>query len=107
MVGPYMISFEHNTSGVTPTVALDLLNVFDKIWHTTALLREIRFCCVYGRCFFFLRHSLVVEDYELPQSSTYLLSVLLTLEYVRILSWPISFFSTSILADDILRKIPI
>ena len=44
------------------------------------------------RCFFLLIHFLVVEDYELPKSTSHILSVPLTMECVRILSWSISFF---------------
>ena len=44
------------------------------------------------RSFFLLIHFLLLEDYELPKSTSHILSVPLTLECVRILSWPISFF---------------
>ena len=48
------------------------------------------------RCFFLLSHFLVVKDYELSKSTSHLLGVALTLKCIRILSWSISFFSTSI-----------
>ena len=38
------------------------------------------------RCFFLLIHFLVVEDYELPKSTSHILSVPVTMECVRILS---------------------
>ena len=41
-------------------------------------------------CFFLLSHFLVVEDYQLSQSASHL-RVPLTMEYVKILSWSISF----------------
>ena len=59
------------------------------------------------RRFHFLSHFLVLEDYELPQSSSHLLCVPLTLEYIRILSWPIVFFYTNFLPDDVQCKIAI
>ena len=58
---------------------------FDRMGQTTGLLS------VYGKMLFLLIHFLVVEDYELSQSTSYLTSMPLTLEYVRILSWSISF----------------
>ena len=45
------------------------------------------------RCFL-VSHFLVIEDYELSESTTYLLRVSLTLKYLRILSWSISFFTS-------------
>ena len=58
------------------------------------------------RCFFLLIHFLVVEDYELPKSTSHILSVPLNLECVRIPSWFISFFSYfNFLPDDVLCKI--
>ena len=60
------------------------------------------------RCFFLLIHFLVVEDYELPKSTSHTLSVPLNLECVRILSWSISFFSYfNCLPDYVLCKIAI
>ena len=51
------------------------------------------------RCFLLLSYFLVVKDYDLSQRTSRLLSVLLTLEYVTILSWPISFLSASIVSQ--------
>ena len=61
---------------------------FDRIEHTTGLFHKIKFYTIYGmvRCFFLLIYFLVVEDYELPKSTSHVLSVPLTLECVRILS---------------------
>ena len=79
---------------------------FDKIGHDTGLLHKIKFYCVYNKFFFLLSHFLVVKDYELYQSTSDLLSVSLTLEYVRILSWSISFFfSIRFLRYNVLSKI--
>ena len=58
--------------------------------------------------FFSLTHFLVVEDYELPKSTSHILSVPLNLECVRILSSSISFFFYfNCLPDDVLCKIAI
>ena len=51
------------------------------------------------RCFVILSYFLVVEDNDLSQRTSRLLSMLLTLEYVTFLSWPISFFSTSVVSQ--------
>ena len=53
------------------------------------------------RSFLLLIHFLPVEDYELPKSTSHILSVLLTLERVKIL---FSYFNC--LADDVMCKIP-
>ena len=45
------------------------------------------------RRFFLLIHSVAVEDYELPKRTSHIISVPLTLECVRTLSWFISFSS--------------
>ena len=50
----------------------------------------------------------VVEDYESPKSTSHVLSAPLNLEYVRIPSWSISFFSYfNCLPDNVLYKIAI
>ena len=54
------------------------------------------------RSFFLLIHFLVVEDFELPKSTTYILSVLLPLE-----SWSTFFFWFHCFPDDVLCKIAI
>ena len=46
------------------------------------------------RFFILLSHFLLAEDYELSQPTCHLLRVPLTLEYVRILFWSISFFTS-------------
>ena len=70
-------------SGVNRTI------FFDRIEHTPGLLHKIKFYCVYSKVlclFFFLRFFLVVEDYDLSERTSHLLSVPLTLENVRIIS---------------------
>ena len=60
------------------------------------------------RRFFWLIYFLVVEDYELPEIASHVLTVPLTLECIRILSWSISlFFYFNRLPDDVLCKIAI
>ena len=46
------ISVALNTSGATRAIALDILNVFDKIEHSIGLPQKIRFYCVYCKMFF-------------------------------------------------------
>ena len=53
------------------------------------------------RCFWLLNHYLVVKDYELPKSTSHILSVALTLE--RYLDPPY-FFCLNSLPDDVLCK---
>ena len=64
---------------------------FDSIKHTNGLFHKIKFYIVYDKIFLLLIHFLVVEDYEFPKSTSHVLIVPLTLEYVRILPWSISF----------------
>ena len=59
---------------------------------------KLSFIVFMVKFFFLLSNFLVVEDYELYKSTSHLLSVQLTLEYVRILTWSIFFFSTSIVS---------
>ena len=75
-----------NTSSVTRAKVLDILNAF---WqdNTCYWSSSQNFVVFMVRYFFLLNHFLVVEDYEL-----------LTLEYVRILSWFISFLSILIVS---------
>ena len=102
-----------NIFGVSRTVALDILNVFcwDRACYWLLVFFEkLSFMLFKVRCFFFfiLIHFLVVEDYELPKSTSHTLSVPLNLECVRILSWSISFFSYfNCLPDGVLCKISI
>ena len=59
---------------------------------------KLSFIVFMVKFFFLLSNFLVVEDYELYKSTSHLLSAQLTLEYVRILTWSIFFFSTSIVS---------
>ena len=59
------------------------------------------------RRLFLLGHFLVLDDYELSQSTSHLLNVPLTLEYVGILSWSISFSHFYCLPNHVLCKIAI
>ena len=65
-------------------VEVDRFSVALKI--SAVLLYKIKFYCVYGKMFF------------LSKSTSHLLSVPITLECVDVLSWFISFFSTSIVS---------
>ena len=65
---------------VSLTIALYILNVF---WQDR----------VYYWCFFLLIHVSVVEDYELPKSTSHIPRVPWNLECSRILSWS-TFFSS-------------
>ena len=99
------ISVALNISGVLQTIAPDILNVFwqDRAYYTTDLLHKIKFYILYGKCLFLLIHFLVAEDYELPKSTSHILSVL---ECVRILSSSICcFFYFNCLADDVRVRI--
>ena len=81
---------------------------FDGIEHAAGLLHKVKFLLFMVRYFFLLIHSLIVEDYESPKSTSHVLSIPLNLESVRILSWSISFFSYfNCLPDDVLCKIVI
>ena len=69
------------------------------------IFTKLSFTVFNVRCFLLLSYFLVVKDYDLSQRTSRLLSVLLTLEYVTILSWPISFFFyISCLLNDVLCK---
>ena len=46
------ISVALNIPGVSRTIALNILNFFDKIEHITGLLHKIKPYCVYGKIFF-------------------------------------------------------
>ena len=56
------------------------------IEHTNGLLHKIKFIVFMLKCFFLLSHFLVLEHCELSKSTSHLLSVPLTLEYIRILA---------------------
>ena len=91
------IHMELNTSSVTLTIPLGIQNVF-RMGHTTCLFSKLSFSVLIVRSFFLFSHFLVAKVYELSQSRSHFLSVPLTLEDVRILSWSISFSSTSTLS---------
>ena len=76
---------------------------FDRIDYATGLLHKIKFILFMVRCFFLLIHFLVVEYYELPKSTSHILSVPLTLDCVRVLN-PSLFFYFNCLPDDVLWK---
>ena len=71
---------------------------FGRLGHTAGRLCKINFSCFDGKmsfyCLFFIELFLVVKDYELSQSMSHLCSVPLTLEYIGILPWSITGFST-------------
>ena len=46
-----------NTSGVTPTIALDKM-FFDRIEHTTGRLHKVKFYCVCANLFFLIESFL-------------------------------------------------
>ena len=48
------ISMALNIFGASWTIALDILNIFDKIEHTTDLLHKIKFYNVYGKMLFLI-----------------------------------------------------
>ena len=85
-----------NIFGVSRATAIDILNVFwrDRAYYWVGFFNKLSFILFMIRHFFLLIQFLVVEDYELPKSTSHILSVPLNLEYVRILSWSISFSPT-------------
>ena len=86
MVDTDKIFVTRNIFGVSQTMALDILNFFDGIEHTTGLFQKIQFYIVYGKMFFSLIYFLVIKDYEFPKSTSHILSVLLNLKFIRILT---------------------
>ena len=99
-----------NIFGVSRATAIDILNVFwrDRAYYWVGFFKKLSFILFMIRHFFLLIQFLVVEDYELSKSTSHILSVPLNLEYVRILSWSISFFPYfKCLPDDVLCKITI
>ena len=64
MVEADRISVLRNTSGVTRTIAIDILTSFDRIGHTTRLFHKINFFVFMVRCFFLFSYFLVVEHSE-------------------------------------------
>ena len=92
-----------NIFRVSRTIILDVLNVFwrDRAYYRSFSKNKVLFMV---RCFFLLIHFL--EDHELPESTSHILSVPLNLECARILSWSIAFSSYfNCFPDDVLCKI--
>ena len=92
--------------GVSRTIALNILHVF---WqnrvYCCSFFTKSSFILFTVRLFFLLVYFLVLEDYEAPKSTSHILSVPVTLEYVRVLSRSISFFFLfNFLPDDVLCK---
>ena len=85
MIEADRISVTLNTTGVTQTIALDILNAFGRIELTTGLLHKTKFYCVYGKIIFLINYLLVEEDYELSKSTSHVPSVPLTLECIKVL----------------------
>ena len=65
---------------------------FDRIEHSDGIFNRIKLYYVHDKMFFLIESFLVVENYELSNNTSHLLSVPLTPECVRTLSWSISFF---------------
>ena len=79
-------------------------NTFDRIGHNF-VFTKLSFI-VFVVKYFFLCYFLVVKNHELSQSTGYLVSVSLILEYVRNILWSV-FFSINFLPDDELCNIAI
>ena len=75
-----------NIFGISRTIILDILNVFDRPEHATGFLYKIKFDIVYDKIFFLTDLSLSSTNYEFPKSTRHALSVSLNLECARILS---------------------
>ena len=91
------IFVELNPSDNTRNIALDRFHFFWQYGEYYWSSSQFSFIMFMAKCFFLLIHFIVVEDYELSQSTIHLLSVPSALEYARILSWSIFFFfSTSV-----------
>ena len=89
-----MISVALNTSSVTQAIDLELI-------------LALKFYRIYGKMCFLIESFLRSKDYELPKSTSHLLSVPLSLEYVRILSYSISFFYNLNCLTDVLQLVEI
>ena len=84
---------------LTPMVLLWLYVLIDKLFFSVYGILLVFLTSRFIMCMIrWFSHFIVVEDHDLSQSSHYLLRVALTLEYIRILSWSISFFSTSVVS---------
>ena len=90
--------------GVSRAIVLDILKCLStSLSILLVFFTKLSFILFTVRFFFLLIHFLEVEDYELPKSTSHVLSVLLSLEYVRILFWSICFFFYfNCLPDDVL-----
>ena len=86
------IFVELNPSDNTRNIALDRFHFFWQYGEYHWSSSQFSFIMFMAKCFFLLIHFIVVEDYELSQSTIHLLSVPSALEYARILSWSIFFF---------------
>ena len=102
MFESYRISLALKILSVSRTIALDILNVF---WQYKAYYRPSSgnqsLYCLWWDVFLLLIHFLIVEEFELPKNTSHVLSVPLTLECVRILSWSLdlSLFSFALIAS--------
>ena len=76
----------------------------DRIAMLPVFFTKLSFIVFMVRWLLLLSYFLLVEDYELSQS-THLLRVQLTVEYDKILSCSISSFYINCLLDDVLCKI--
>ena len=83
-----------NIFGVNCTIALDISCVFwqERAYFPSSSQNQVLLCLWYY-CFL-SSQFLVVENYELSKSTNHHLSVSLTLEFFRTLTWFISFFTS-------------
>ena len=82
-----MLTPLHSTSLVfLGQLLLIFLMSFDGTEHTNGLFQKNKFYIVYGKMFLLLIRFLVVEDCELPKSTSHVLNVPISLECLRILS---------------------
>ena len=77
---------------------------FDGIELLQIFITKISFIVFMVACFFLLSYFLVEEGYELSKSTNHLLSVILTLEWIRIPTWSVFFFYFNYLTDDVQCK---
>ena len=91
--------------GVNCTIALDISCVFwqERAYFPSSSQNQVLLCLWYY-CFL-SSQFLVVENYELSKSTNHHLSVSLTLEFFRTLTWFISFFYFNCLPDYVLCKL--
>ena len=77
----------------------------DRIAMLPVFFTKLSFIVFMVRWLLLLSYFLLVEDYELSQSTHHLVRVQLTVEYDKILSCSISSFYINCLLDDVLCKI--